>query len=89
VYGGLASGEFAATKIGRSRGAAEVNPVLFFNGNSKLQAGVAIGVGALTIWMTENQWKGGHRVTAIVTMVIVNGINAAVLWHDVRWLKNH
>ncbi|HUX85433.1 MAG TPA: hypothetical protein VMW65_00390 [Chloroflexota bacterium] len=89
VYGGLASGEFAATEIGRARGAAEANPATFFNGDVRLQAGLAAGVGTLTIWMTDHQWKHGHRVAAIVTMAIVDGINAAVLWHDARWLKNH
>lgn len=79
VCGGLASGAFAATQIARARGVAELDPLLFFNGDPRLQATVVIGIGAFTIWNAEHQWKSGHRVRAIVTMAIVNGINAAVL----------
>ncbi len=89
TYVGVAAGQFAATKIGRSRGGLEANPVLAYSDDPVAQLSVALGVGALTFWLVERQWKRGHRIGAIITMAIVDGINAAILIHDVRWLAGH
>ena len=89
LYGGLATSQFAATKIALNRGAREANPFMGFNGSPALQAGAAIGAGVFTIWIAEHEWKRGHRARAIAMMAMVTAINGAILIHDVRWLNKY
>ena len=89
TYVGLASINAAVTKIGLNHGAIEFNRALAYHGSIKAQLSVALGVGILMFWLVEREWKHGHRTAAILSIAIVDGMDAGILVHDVRWLAQH
>ena len=68
-----------------SRGGVEANPLMKgVVGNKGAMMAVKAGVAASTIWMAERMWKKGNRVGAIATMLVVNGVTAAVVANNYK-----
>ncbi len=68
-----------------NRGGVEANPLMKgVVGNKGAMMAVKAGVAASTIWMAERMWKKGNRVGAIATMLIVNGVTAAVVANNYK-----
>jgi len=62
------------------RGGVEANPLMKgVVGNKGAMMAVKAGVAASTIWIAERMWKKGNRVGAVATMLVVNGVTAAVV----------
>jgi len=62
----------------------EVNPLMRgVAGNSAAMLGVKAAATAATIFFTERAWKK-NRKSAVVAMVIANGLNAAVAARNLR-----
>lgn len=69
-----------STYAALGRGGVEANPLM--QGvvkNKGAMMAVKAGVAASTIWVAERMWKKGNRAGAIATMLVVNGITAAVV----------
>ena len=67
------------------RGAHEANPLMKgVVGNKGAMLAVKAGVAASTIFLAERMWKRGNRVGAIATMLVVNGVTAAVVANNYR-----
>jgi hypothetical protein len=49
---------------------------------------VKAGVAASTILLAEKMWKRGNRTGAIATMLIVNGVTAAVVANNYKVASN-
>ena len=68
-----------------NRGAVEANPMMKgVVGNKGTMMAVKAGVAASTIWMAERMWKKGNRAGAIATMLIANGVTAAVVANNYK-----
>ena len=68
-----------------NRGAVEANPLMKgVVGNKGAMMAVKAGVAASTIWMAERMWKKGNRAGAIATMLIANGVTAAVVANNYK-----
>jgi hypothetical protein len=68
-----------------NRGAVEANPLMKgVVGNKGAMMAVKAGVAASTIWVAERMWKRGSRVGAIATMLIANGVTAAVVANNYK-----
>ena len=68
-----------------NRGAVEANPLMKgVVGNKGGMMAVKAGVAASTIWMAERMWKKGNRAGAIATMLIANGVTAAVVANNYK-----
>ena len=68
-----------------NRGAVEANPLMKgVVGNKGAMMAVKAGVAASTIWVAERMWKRGNRVGAIATMLIANGVTAAVVANNYK-----
>lgn len=68
-----------------NRGGVEANPMM--KGvvqNKGAMMAVKAGVAASTIWIAERMWKRGNRVGAIATMLIANGVTAAVVANNYK-----
>ena len=68
-----------------NRGGVEANPLM--KGvvrNKGAMMAVKAGVAASTIWLAERMWKRGNRVGAIATMLIANGVTAAVVANNYK-----
>ncbi len=68
-----------------NRGGVEANPLM--KGvvqNKGAMMAVKAGVAASTIWIAERMWKRGNRVGAIATMLIANGVTAAVVANNYK-----
>jgi hypothetical protein len=67
------------------RGAYEANPLMNDVVKSKgAMTAVKVGVAASTIWIAERMWKRGNRAGAIATMLLANGVTAAVVANNYR-----
>ncbi len=67
------------------RGGVEANPLMKgVVGNKGAMMAVKAGVAASSIWMAERMWKKGNRAGAIATMLVVNGITAAVVANNYK-----
>jgi O-antigen ligase len=53
-------------------------------GNRGAMMAVKAGVAASTIFLAEKMWKRGNRAGAIATMLIVNGVTAAVVANNYK-----
>lgn len=74
-----------STYAALSRGGVEANPLM--KGvvqNKGAMMAVKAGVAASTIWIAERMWKRGSRIGAIATMLIVNGVTAAVVANNYK-----
>ena len=68
-----------------SRGGYEANPLMKgVVGNKGAMMAVKAGVAASTIFMAEKMWRRGNRAGAIATMLVVNGVTAAVVANNYR-----
>lgn len=68
-----------------NRGGVEANPLMKgVVGNKGAMMAVKAGVAASTIWIAERMWKRGNRVGAIATMLIANGVTAAVVANNYK-----
>lgn len=68
-----------------NRGAVEANPLMKgVVGNKGVMMAVKAGVAASTILLAEKMWKRGNRVGAIATMLIANGVTAAVVANNYK-----
>ena len=68
-----------------NRGAVEANPLMKgVVGNKGAMMAVKAGVAASTIWVAERMWKRGNRAGAIATMLIANGVTAAVVANNYK-----
>ena len=68
-----------------SRGGVEANPLMKgVVGNKGAMMAVKAGVAASTIWIAERMWKRGNRAGAIATMLIANGVTAAVVANNYK-----
>jgi Domain of unknown function (DUF5658) len=68
-----------------NRGGVEANPLMKgVVGNKGAMMAVKAGVAASTIWVAERMWKKGNRAGAIATMLVVNGITAAVVANNYK-----
>jgi hypothetical protein len=68
-----------------NRGAYEANPLM--KGvvkNKAAMMAVKAGVAASTIMLAEKMWKRGNRAGAIATMLVVNGVTAAVVANNYK-----
>ena len=68
-----------------NRGGVEANPLM--KGvvqNKGAMMAVKAGVAASTIWIAERMWKRGSRIGAIATMLIANGVTAAVVANNYK-----
>lgn len=67
------------------RGAYEANPLMKdVVKNKGAMTAVKVGVAASTIWIAERMWRRGNRAGAIATMLVANGITAAVAANNYR-----
>jgi hypothetical protein len=67
------------------KGAHEANPLMKgVVGNRGAMMAVKAGVAASTIFLAEKMWKRGNRAGAIATMLIVNGVTAAVVANNYK-----
>lgn len=74
-----------STSSALSRGGVEANPLMKgVVGNKGAMMAVKIGAAASTIWIAERMWKRGNRAGAIATMLIVNGLTAAVVANNYK-----
>jgi hypothetical protein len=72
-----------------NKGAHEANPLMKgVVGNKGAMMAVKAGVAASTIFLAEKMWKRGNRTGAIVTMLIVNGVTAAVAANNYKVVSN-
>lgn len=74
-----------STYSAMNRGAVEANPLM--KGvvkNKGAMMAVKAGVAAGTIYMAERMWKRGNRLGAIATMLVVNGVTAAVVANNYK-----
>lgn len=63
-----------------NRGGIEANPLMKnVVGNKGAMMAVKVGVAASSIFLAERMWKKGNRVGAVATMLVVNGVTAAVV----------
>jgi hypothetical protein len=68
-----------------SRGGYEANPLMKgVVGNKGAMMAVKAGVAASTIFMAEKMWRRGNRAGAIATMLLANGVTAAVVANNYR-----
>lgn len=68
-----------------NKGAHEANPLMKgVVGNKGAMMAVKAGVAASTIVLAERMWKRGNRTGAIATMLIVNGVTAAVVANNYK-----
>lgn len=68
-----------------NRGGVEANPLMkSVVGNKGAMMAVKAGVAASTIFLAERMWKRGNRVGAIATMLIANGVTAAVVANNYK-----
>jgi hypothetical protein len=68
-----------------NKGAREANPLMKdVVGNKGAMMAVKAGVAASTILLAEKMWKKGNRAGAIATMLIVNGVTAAVVANNYK-----
>lgn len=68
-----------------NRGAHEANPLMKgIVKNKGAMMAVKAGVAASTILLAEKMWKRGNRVGAIATMLVVNGVTAAVVANNYK-----
>lgn len=68
-----------------NRGAHEANPLMQgIVKNKGAMMAVKAGVAASTILLAEKMWKRGNRVGAIATMLVVNGVTAAVVANNYK-----
>lgn len=68
-----------------NKGAHEANPLMKgVVGNKGAMMAVKAGVAASTIFLAEKMWKRGNRAGAIATMLIVNGVTAAVVANNYK-----
>lgn len=74
-----------STYAALNRGGVEANPLMKgVVGNKGAMMAVKAGVAASTIWVAERMWKKGNRAGAIATMLVVNGITAAVVANNYK-----
>jgi len=74
-----------STYAALNRGGVEANPLMKgVVGNKGAMMAVKAGVAASTIWMAERMWKKGNRAGAIATMLIANGVTAAVVANNYK-----
>jgi hypothetical protein len=67
------------------RGAHEANPLMKgVVGNKGAMMAVKAGVAASTIFLAEKMWRRGNRAGAIATMLLANGVTAAVVANNYR-----
>lgn len=72
-----------------NKGAHEANPLMKgVVGNKGAMMAVKAGVAASTIFLAEKMWKRGNRAGAIATMLIVNGVTAAVVANNYKVASN-
>lgn len=74
-----------STYAALSRGGIEANPLM--KGvvrNKGAMMAVKAGVAASTIWIAERMWKRGNRIGALATMLIANGVTAAVVANNYK-----
>lgn len=72
-----------------NKGAHEANPLMKgVVGNRGAMMAVKAGVAASTIFLAEKMWKRGNRAGAIATMLIVNGVTAAVVANNYKVASN-
>jgi len=68
-----------------NRGAHEANPLMKgVVGNKGAMMGVKAGVAVGTIYLAEKMWRKGNRTGAVATMLIVNGVTAAVVANNYK-----
>ena len=71
------------------KGAHEANPLMKgVVGNKGAMIAVKAGVAASTILLAEKMWRRGNRTGAIATMLIVNGVTAAVVANNYQVASN-
>jgi hypothetical protein len=83
---GLNAADVVLTTVASSRGAKEANALLGWASEPWRMAAVKAGTAAVTILLTEGQWRAGHRRRAVITMAAVVALNAAVVAHNARAL---
>ena len=81
-YGTLQVLDVVSTRKALSLGAHEVNPIMGAASTRRMMVVKMAGTSA-SIFLAERMWKK-HRVAAIVTMALVNGLSAAVVSHNAR-----
>ena len=85
---GLHAYDGYSTVSGVHRGAAETNPVVkSVAGNPMAMIAVKGGVIAASIFMAERLWKQNRRSAAIATMIVTNGLMAAVAARNASVLR--
>jgi len=78
----LQTADIVSTRVGLAAGAREVNPINGSGSTARLL--IAKGAAsALTIYVVERTWKR-NRAAAVLSMVVVNGLTAAVVVHNAR-----
>jgi hypothetical protein len=74
-----------STSTAISKGAHEANPLMKgVVGNQGAMLAVKAGVAAGSIFLAEKMWRRGSRAGAIATMLIVNGVTAAVVANNYK-----
>lgn len=85
AQGALQALDMQSTYAAINRGAVEANPLMKgVVGNKGAMMAVKAGVAASTIFLAERMWKRGNRVGAIATMLIANGVTAAVVANNYK-----
>ena len=81
-YASLQVLDVVSTRKALSVGAHEVNPIMGGASTGRMMA-VKVAGSSAAIFFAERMWKK-NRVSAIVTMAVVNGLTAAVVSHNAR-----
>lgn len=80
-YGGLQTADMWTTIAARNNGAREVNPLM--NGSYARATAFKAAMGVSTVFATRAMAKKNKKA-AIVTMVVLNGVTAAVVANNIR-----
>jgi hypothetical protein len=87
-FGLLQAYDGVSTLTAVKHGAIEMNPVMTgLSGNAAALWAVKGGVTVLAIFTAERLWREHRRPEAIATMIVANGVMAAVAAHNASVLR--